>query len=66
MNAKTEDIDFNILSIYAPIEARQRKDFFGKIESYTTDTQYTIVAGDFNCVKDINMDKQGGNSLRGY
>ena len=65
INAKTDDVELNIMSVYAPIDARERKDFFGNIEGYITKTQYTVIAGDFNCVSNIILDKQGGNPHRG-
>lgn len=65
INAKTDDVELNIMSVYAPIDARERKDFFGTIEGYITNTQYTVIAGDFNCVSNILLDKQGGNPQRG-
>ena len=62
---KTENFESNIMTVYAPIIDKERKVFFKTLKRYITRTKYTILTGDFNCVKNINEDKQGGNPQRG-
>ena len=62
---KTEQFECNIMTIYAPVIDKERKDFFKTLKRYVTRTWHIIVTGDFNCVENITNDKQGGNPLRG-
>ena len=62
---KYEDFETNLISIYAPTDDTERRRFFLSLQQYPTATEHVIVAGDFNCVGDLNLDKDGGNPLRG-
>jgi exonuclease III len=60
-----KDYDINVINIYAPTEDHKRDTFFETAKKLAISTQYTIIAGDFNCIDDIPMDKNGGNVTRG-
>ena len=60
-----EEIEINIISIYAPTDDTERRRFFLSLQQYPKTTEHVIVAGDFNCIGDLNLDKDGGNPLRG-
>ena len=62
---KVQNFEANIISIYAPTDDTPRGRFFSSLQNLPTATQYVIVAGDFNCIADLNLDKDGGNPIRG-
>ena len=62
---KTEHFECNIMTIYAPVIDKERKEFFKTLKRYVTRTRHIILTGDFNCVENITNDKQGGNPSRG-
>ena len=59
------NIDFRIINIYAPNECKDRVDFFNNIQQYCVTSRFLILAGDFNCIENIGLDKLGGNSMYG-
>lgn len=60
-----QNFEANIISIYPPTDDTPRRRFFRSLQNFPTATQYVVVAGDFNCVADLNFDKDGGNPIRG-
>lgn len=60
-----KDSDYSLINIYAPNKPYERKIFFENIWQYKPGIQNMIVGGDFNCVADLLLDKQGGNPLSG-
>ena len=59
--SEIEDQKFNLVNIYAPRTDLERRDFFSTIPTYLSGTTDIILGGDFNCISDIKLDKQGGN-----
>ena len=57
--------EINIMNIYAPNIPNERKDFFENLWHFKPGNENLILAGDFNCIDDLNFDKQGGNPLSG-
>ena len=53
--------NFQILNIYAPNLPRERKTFFENLWRLKFPNLDTIMSGDFNCVADVYLDKQGGD-----
>ena len=51
---------FQVLSIYAPTNPSQRNKFFRNLQNYIANTNNTIIAGDFNMVEDVMLDRRGG------
>ena len=48
---------FQVLNIYAPTNPSQRNRFFRNLQNYITNTNNTIIAGDFNMVEDVMLDR---------
>ncbi len=61
LDIEIEDIKFTLSNIYAPNEDDQEffKHVFEIVEQF--DNSSKIIAGDFNLVMDLEMDKKGGN-----
>lgn len=59
------EAEINMIGIYAPTDDTPRRRFFETLRNFTITTQYCIVAGDFNCIADLTVDKVGGNPARG-
>ena len=59
------DIKFRIINIYAPVNHEERVLFFKDLYKYLTCNHYLLLAGDFNCITDRNLDKIGGNLDKG-
>ena len=59
--SEIEDQKFNLVNIYAPCTYLERRDFFSTIPTYLSCTTDIILGGDFSCISDIKLDKQGGN-----
>ena len=57
--------EINIMNIYAPNIPNERKDFFENLWHFKPGNENLILAGDFNCIDDLDFDKQGGNPLSG-
>ena len=53
------------MNIYAPNSPRGRKNFFDKLWQYKPGDDNLIVGGDFNCIEEPDLDKQGGNPVSG-
>lgn len=59
------DMELNLINIYAPNKPQDRKEFYDTLWHYKPGSNNLILGGDFNCVEDISLDKQGGNLLVG-
>ena len=51
----------DIYKLYTPKAPRERKVFFDNLWRFRPGEVNLLVAGDFNCVEDVSLDKQGGN-----
>ena len=51
---------FQITNKYTPNIPLQCKTFFDKLKCYVTPKYEVTLGGDFNMVKNLSMDKQGG------
>ena len=56
-----KNTELNIVNVYAPTVPTQRKVFFANLWQYLTGMNNVLLAGDFNCIPDLALDKQGGN-----
>lgn len=56
-----DDTTLHLCNIYAPRTDSDRTDFFPTIHDYLSPTHGNIVGGDFNCISNNKLDKQGGN-----
>jgi len=59
------NIEFRLISVYAPNIVKGRKIFFNQLFPYLVCNKYVVLAGDFNCVENIFLDKCGGNANYG-
>ena len=57
------DRKFNLVNIYAPGTDTERRNYFVTLSAYLSATEGNILGGDFNCISDNRLDKQGGNPL---
>ena len=64
---KMLDKPLNIWGIYAPTNAKNRKKWLRELgrEIRQTNNGYRMIAGDFNFIMNIKLDKRGGRSDRG-
>ena len=65
VDLKCNGFYFRCVSIYAPNNEKDRKTFFNDIYKIFLCKKTIILAGDFNCVGNLNLDKKGGNRNRG-
>ena len=56
---------FQIINVYAPNKHSDRETFFGTLWRLAFRNVDTIMAGDFNCVPDVLLDKWGGDDTFG-
>ncbi len=63
LNVLLEGKSLSLINLYGP--NKDNSDFFTKVQNKveTADTDFQIIAGDFNCVLDNEMDKLEGNTL---
>ena len=57
LKLKVETTFIQVINIYAPTQLNEREDFFNSINQFTFNTSHTILAGDFNMVEDLSLDK---------
>ena len=57
---RIDEVDFNLVNIYAPTNLTDRKSFFETIHEFFFPCSSLIVGGDFNCYESAS-DKFGGN-----
>ena len=58
---KYEQEIFQIINIYAPTNPTDTKKFYINLQSYIDYNKETILAGDFNIIESIFLDRIGGN-----
>ena len=54
-----------LISVYCPNEAPERKNFLSTLDSHIFGPYSIVMGGDWNCVENISLDKQGGNPNKG-
>ena len=57
---RSNDVDVNLVNIYAPTNLAERKTFFDSLHDFFIPSSAIIIGGDFNCY-DNTLDKFGGN-----
>ena len=57
---KIDDVNFNLVNIYAPTNLTDRKIFYDSLHEFFFPSAATIIGGDFNCYESA-LDKFGGN-----
>ena len=65
LDFKLNNLEYRIINVYAPNNTRERKLLFQNIQPYLVTRKILILAGDFNCVENIDLDKSGGNKEYG-
>lgn len=51
----------NIINVYAPQTDSARQTFFSSLDRFISKVDDNIIAGDFNCIADVRLDKIGGS-----
>ena len=59
---KIENQIFQLINIYAPTIPKDRITYFQELQKIIENRNNTILAGDFNMLEDIFLDKLGGNN----
>ena len=57
-----ESIPYRLVSVYAPNDEKDRKEFFNSIQKHLVSSRKVIIGGDFNCILDTKYDKIGKGS----
>ena len=57
---RSNDVDVNLVNIYAPTNLAERKIFFDSLHEFFIPSDAIIIGGDFNCYDNV-LDKFGGN-----
>ena len=65
VNFSLDDQIFSLINIYAPTDIKERRDFFNSLDHLLVGRKNFILAGDFNCIEDLHLDKDGGNPKSG-
>ena len=60
--AQIENRIFQLINIYAPTNLKDRLTFFKELHKIIGKRNNTLLAGDFNMLEDIFLDKLGGNT----
>ena len=60
-----DNFTLNLMNIYAPTELIEREHFIKNLQQFISPGNSSIILGDFNCTKNLNLDKTGGNPSRG-
>ena len=58
---KYEQEILQIINIYSPTNPTDRKDFYINLQKFIDYDQKTIIAGDFNMIENLFLDRIGGN-----
>ena len=53
---------FQLINVYAPTNPKERLNFYKELSKIIEKRNNTILAGDFNMLEDIFLDKLGGNT----
>ena len=64
-SVQVDNTELNIMNIYAPNKPSDRKPFMEQLWRYKPGEANLMLAGDFNCIENLDLDKQGGNPLSG-
>ena len=56
-----EEEIFQIINIYAPTNTSVRKTFYITLQNIIEKNKNTILAGDFNMIENLSLDRLGGN-----
>ena len=56
-----DDHYLHLVNLYAPNSDSERRQFFSTLDPYLSSTYNNIIGGDFNCIENPALDKQGGN-----
>ena len=59
------DSPLQLLNIYAPCPIGERAAYFQTLPAHIRGGVPTIIGGDFNCISNVYLDKQGGDSQAG-
>ena len=62
---KLQEQTFQIINVYAPNKHSERETFFGNLWRLAFRNVDTIIAGDFNSVPNVHLDKWGGDDAFG-
>ena len=65
-NIKYEQEILQIINIYSPTNPTDRKDFYINLQKFIDYDQKTIIAGDFNMIENLFLDRIGGNPNKTY
>jgi exonuclease III len=65
VDIKINKVEMRLISMYAPNNIKERKQFLSNIQQYLVCNKPVIWAGDFNCVENIFLDKEGGSDAYG-
>ena len=60
ISIRSNDVDVNLVNIYAPTNLAERKIFFDSLHEFFIPSDAIIIGGDFNCYDNV-LDKFGGN-----
>ena len=66
VNVEIDGQQFCIINIYAPNNIKERKVFFNNLDRHLVGRKQIILAGDFNCVENLTIDKVSGDSESGH
>ena len=64
--AQIENQIFQLINIYAPTDSKDKLYFFKELYKIIEKRNNTLLAGDFNMLEDIFLDKLGGNTSNTY
>ena len=56
-----DDNYLHLVNLYAPNSDSERRQFFSTLDPYLSSTCNNILGGDFNCIENPALNKQGGN-----
>ena len=65
LDIRIDNIMFRLVCVYAPNTEAHRKVFLDDLSCLLITNNVIIMAGDYNCVENISLDKVGGNPLTG-
>ena len=65
VNISIEDQHFCLMNIYAPTDIKERKEFLNDLDRHLVGRKNFILAGDFNCIEHLKLDKSSGDPESG-
>jgi exonuclease III len=57
-SVQVDNTELNIMNIYAPNKASDRKSFMEQLWRYKPGEENVMLAGDFNCIENLELDKE--------